>query len=40
MVRGVAGGMAYWAISDLNVAELAQFAQLTADELGGKPPQP
>jgi anti-sigma factor RsiW len=33
VVHGAAGGMAYWAISDLNEAELAQFAQLTADDL-------
>jgi len=40
MVHGSAGGMAYWAISDLNATELTQFAQLTAAELGAKPPQP
>jgi len=40
MVHGAAGGMAYWAISDLNAAELTQFAQLTAGELSAKPPQP
>jgi anti-sigma factor RsiW len=33
MVHGVASGMTYWAISDLNEAELAQFTQLVAANL-------
>jgi anti-sigma factor RsiW len=33
-VHGAAGGMAYWAVADLNPAELSQFAQLFAAELG------
>jgi hypothetical protein len=32
--------MIYWAISDLNAAELTQFAQMTADELNGKSARP
>jgi mycothiol system anti-sigma-R factor len=40
MVHGAAGGMIYWAISDLNAAELTQFAQMTADELNGKSAKP
>jgi anti-sigma factor RsiW len=40
MVHGAAGGMIYWAISDLNAAELTQFAQMTADELNGKSTRP
>jgi len=40
IVHGAAGGMAYWAVSDLNATELAQFAQLTAAELSGKPSGP
>jgi hypothetical protein len=35
MVSGTAGGMTYWAVSDLNAAELGQFAQLVAYELHG-----
>jgi anti-sigma factor RsiW len=31
--HGAAGGMAYWAISDLNRGELERFAQLVASEL-------
>ena len=31
-VYGVAGGMAYWAVSDLNLSELAEFARLVAGE--------
>ena len=34
MVQGAAGGMMYWAISDLNETELSQFAQLVAANLG------
>jgi anti-sigma factor (TIGR02949 family) len=37
VVHGVAGGMAYWAVSDLNPAELTEFAQLTAQGLGTGP---
>lgn len=37
MAHGVAGGMAYWAVSDLNAAELADFARLAAGELGAGP---
>jgi anti-sigma factor RsiW len=33
VVHGVAGGMTYWAISDLNATELSQFAQLVAANL-------
>jgi anti-sigma factor (TIGR02949 family) len=35
IVSGTAGGMTYWAVSDLNAAELSQFAQLVANELHG-----
>jgi len=34
LVHGSAGGMTYWAISDLNESELSQFAQLVATDLG------
>jgi anti-sigma factor RsiW len=40
MVHGAADGMTYWAISDLNEAELSQFAQLVAADLGHNVPQP
>ena len=33
VVHGAAGGMTYWAVSDLNEAELSQFAQLVAADL-------
>jgi anti-sigma factor (TIGR02949 family) len=39
-VHGTAGGMAYWAISDLNEAELSQFAHLVAADLGHGAAQP
>ena len=32
-VHGAAGGMAYWAVSDLNGQELRQFAQLVAEDV-------
>jgi anti-sigma factor RsiW len=38
-VHGAAGSMAYWAISDLNEAELSKFAQLVVAELGRDAPQ-
>jgi len=34
VVHGAAGGMTYWAISDLNETELSQFAQLVAANVG------
>ena len=34
VMNGAAGGMTYWAISDLNETELSQFAQLVAANLG------
>jgi anti-sigma factor RsiW len=40
VVHGAAGGMTYWAISDLNEAELSQFAQLVAADLGHDVPRP
>jgi anti-sigma factor RsiW len=40
LVHGVAGGMTYWAISDLNGTELSQFGQLVAAELGHTAAQP
>ncbi len=40
VVHGAAGGMAYWAISDLNPTELSQFAQLLAADLSHSPAQP
>ena len=33
IVHGAAAGMTYWAVSDLNPTELAQFAQLVAADL-------
>ena len=39
-VHGAAGGMAYWAISDLNEAELSQFAHLVAADLSHSTAQP
>jgi anti-sigma factor RsiW len=40
VVHGAAGGIAYWAVSDLNQTELSEFARLTAAELGHQPAQP
>ncbi len=40
VVHGAAGGMTYWAISDLNETELSQFAQLVAADLGRGTAQP
>jgi len=40
VVHGAAGGMTYWAISDLNETELSQFAQLVAADLGHGTAQP
>jgi anti-sigma factor (TIGR02949 family) len=40
VVHGAAGGMTYWAISDLNQAELSQFAQLVAANLSGNAAEP
>jgi len=40
VVHGVAGGMTYWAISDLNATELSQFGQLVAADLGHTAAQP
>lgn len=40
VVHGAAGGMTYWAISDLNETELSQFAQLVAADLAPGPARP
>ncbi len=40
IVHGGAGGMAYWAVSDLNEPELSQFARLVAGDLGNGAVQP
>ncbi|MGE5286457.1 MAG: anti-sigma factor family protein [Micromonosporaceae bacterium] len=40
LVHGAAGGMTYWAISDLNETELSQFAQLVAANLAPGPGRP
>jgi anti-sigma factor (TIGR02949 family) len=40
VVHGAAGGMTYWAISDLNASELSQFAQLVAADFGHGAAQP
>ena len=40
VVHGAADGMTYWAISDVNEAELSQFAQLVAADLSRNAPQP
>ena len=40
LVHGAAGGMTYWAISDLNEAELSQFAQLVATDLSHSAAKP
>ena len=40
VVHGAAGGMTYWAISDLNETELSQFAQLVAANLAPGPARP
>jgi anti-sigma factor RsiW len=40
VVHGAAGGMTYWAISDLNETELSQFAQLVAANLGAGAARP
>jgi anti-sigma factor RsiW len=40
LVHGAAGGMTYWAISDLNEAELSQFAQLVAADLSPSAAKP
>jgi mycothiol system anti-sigma-R factor len=40
MVHGAAGGMSYWAISDLNETELSQFVQLVAANLAPGPARP
>jgi anti-sigma factor RsiW len=39
-MHGAAGGMTYWAISDLNQSELSQFAHLVAAGLSGTAAQP
>jgi anti-sigma factor RsiW len=38
--HGAAGGMSYWAISDLNESELSDFAHLVAGDLSGTAAQP
>ena len=40
VVHGGAGGMTYWAISDLNETELSHFAQLVAANLAPSPARP
>jgi anti-sigma factor RsiW len=40
VMHGAAGGMTYWAISDLNETELSQFAQLVAANLGAGATRP
>jgi anti-sigma factor RsiW len=40
VVHGAAGGMSYWAISDLNESELSQFAHLVAADLSSTAAQP
>jgi anti-sigma factor RsiW len=40
LVHGTAGGMTYWAVSDLNQSELSQFAHLLAADLSGTGAQP
>ena len=40
VVRGAAGGMTYWAVSDLNEPELSQFTQLVAADLARGARQP
>lgn len=37
LIRWSSGGMTYWAVSDLNLAELQQFAQLLQDQAKDKP---
>jgi hypothetical protein len=39
-MHGAAGGMTYWAISDLDETELSQFAQLVAANLGAGADRP
>ena len=40
VVHGAAGGMTYWAISDLNETELSHFGQLVAANLAPGPARP
>ena len=40
VLHGAAGGMTYWAISDLDETELSQFAQLVAANLGAGADRP
>jgi len=40
VVHGAAFGMAYWAVSDLNQAELSEFTRLATAEFGGGPARP
>ena len=40
VMHGAAGGMTYWAISDLDETELSQFAQLVAANLGAGADRP
>jgi anti-sigma factor RsiW len=40
LVHGAAGGMTYWAISDLNESDLSHFAHLVATDLSGTAVQP
>ena len=39
-MHGAAGGMTYWAISDLDETELSQFAQLVAADLSPSAAKP
>jgi anti-sigma factor RsiW len=40
VVHGAAGGMTYWAVSDLNESDLSHFAHLVATDLSGTAIQP
>ena len=40
LLHGAAGGMTYWAVSDLNESELSQFAHLVATDLSGTAGRP
>jgi anti-sigma factor RsiW len=40
LVHGAAGGMTYWAISDLNQSDLSHFGHLVATDLSGTAAQP
>jgi anti-sigma factor (TIGR02949 family) len=40
VLHGAAGGMTYWAVSDLNESDLSHFAHLVAGDLSGTAVQP